>query len=112
LQLFDSVPVGSVTHLGHVELLKLVDQPLCVQRSCHLMKRFPVTLWVLQAEVLVIESRTPSLEPEKLGLFEIHRNGFAVQILYACTVIATEWILRAWLDELHVSRLLELKADQ
>ncbi|CAI8895626.1 hypothetical protein EMIT0232MI5_30391 [Pseudomonas sp. IT-232MI5] len=81
------MPVGSVRHLVQFELLKLMDQPLRVQRRRHLAERFPMSLGVLHAEVLVTESCAPLLEPQSFGLVEIHENGFTVQMLYVCTVI-------------------------
>lgn len=54
------------------------------------MKGFPVSLGILHAKVLVIESGAPSLEPDGFCLVEIHRRRFAVQMLYKCTVIEAE----------------------
>jgi hypothetical protein len=63
LQLLDSMPIGRVCHLVHVELFKLVDQALIAERSGHFVKSSPMPLWVLHTEVLIVESRAPSLEP-------------------------------------------------
>jgi exosortase/archaeosortase len=56
------------------------------------VKGLSVGLGVLHSKVVVVEGRAPLLKSQRLSLVEIHWNGFAVQILVACTVI------EAWLS--------------
>jgi exosortase/archaeosortase len=53
----------------------------------------------LQSEIVIVEGRAPLLKPQRFSLFKIHRDGFAVQMLVACTVIEAQVFWRGLVNE-------------